>query len=154
VVIDQILSPSLVSLLELEGTVVGLGLSAALLETVDETVDETGEGTETTSLNSMLDVEGDFTPTLFVGHTDIARLTTNFEMVIAHEMGHALGLPHVEDAGNLMQQGGDTSCRRWLSQEQIDMMGPFAQTGVASPDALSRILAARRNLLRRVLEQR
>lgn len=150
VVIDQILSPSLVEILELEGTVVGLGLSAALLERVNETAEDSDVG----SLNTMLDIEGDFTPTLFVSHTDIARLTADFDMVIAHEMGHALGLPHVEDVGNLMEQGGDDSCRRWLSQEQIDLMGPFAQATNAPDDALSRILGARRNLVRRVLEQR
>jgi hypothetical protein len=150
VVIDQILSPSLVDLLALEGTVVGLGLSPALLERVDETA----EYPVAMSLNTMLDVDDDFTPTLFVGHSDIARLTQDFDLVIAHEMGHALGLPHVEDEGNLMEQGGVDNCRRWLSQEQIDLMGPFAQAVLAPDDALLRILAGRKNVLRRVLEAR
>jgi len=150
VVIDQILSPTLADLLAIEGTVVGLGLSAALLERVDETT----EDPDAMSLNTMLDVDGDFTPTLFVGHTDIARLTQDFDLVIAHEMGHALGLPHVEEPGNLMEQGGEDNCRRWLSQEQVDLMGPFAQAMLAPEDALSRILAGRKNVLRRVLEAR
>jgi hypothetical protein len=150
VVIDRILPPSLVDLLALGGTVVGLGLSPALLERVDET----SEHPVAMSLNTMLDLDDDFTPTLFVGHADIARLTQDFDLVIAHEMGHALGLPHVEDEGNLMEQGGEDNCRRWLSQEQIDLMGPFAQAVLAADGALLRILAGRENVLRRVLDAR
>ena len=147
VIIEQILSPEIITMMGIDGVVVGLGLSSALIAHVQAQRDTT------TSLNTMLQIASDFTPTLFVGHNDIARLTGNYDLVIAHEMGHALGLPHVDDLGNLMQQGGSLTCRRWLSQEQIDLMGPFADL-LSSRDALSHILSARRNVLRYLLARR
>lgn len=148
VVIDQIVSPGVTELMGLEGTIVGLGLSPALIANLGET------DADAASLNTMLQTDGDFTPTLFVGHSDIARLSGNFDVVVAHEMGHALGLPHVEDEGNLMQQGGSHRCRRWLDQEQVDLMGPFADVTATPEDALSRLLIGQRNLLRNLLARR
>jgi hypothetical protein len=144
VAIDQIVSPEMVKALEIEqGTViVGLGLSASLIARL-AAEDSAGE-----SLNTMLNIGVAFTPTLFVGHTDIARLTGNFDLVVAHEMGHALGLPHVTDSGNLMEQGGSLKCRPWLSQSQIDIMGPLSDVVLTPDDALSKILAGRRNVIR------
>jgi hypothetical protein len=75
-------------------------------------------------------------------------------MVFAHEMGHALGLEHVENSGNLMEQGGSTTCRHWLSQAKIDSMGPFADVLFTDEDALVRILESRRTLMAKVLESR
>jgi len=146
--IDQILSPDVVDLMELDGTVVGLGLSPAVIARTSEQDDSTQ------SLNTMLELDEDFTPTLFVGHNDIARLTGNFDVVVAHEMGHALGLVHVDDPGNLMEPYVTDNCRTWLSQEQVDMMGPFSDVTPTPDDALSRILQGRKNLLRRILESR
>ena len=146
--IDQILSPEVVDLMELDGTVVGLGLSPAVIARASE-----GDASAQ-SLNTMLELDEDFTPTLFVGHTDIARLTGNFDVVVAHEMGHALGLVHVDDPGNLMEPYVTDNCRNWLSQEQVDMMGPFADAAPTPDDALSRILQGRKNLLRHILESR
>lgn len=141
--IDQIVSPEMVEALGVPaGTViVGLGLSSSLINRL------AAEDPESESLNTMLDIDTDFTPTLFVGHTDIARLTGNFDLVVAHEMGHALGLPHVTDTGNLMEQGGSLKCRPWLGQDQIDIMGPLSQVVLTPDDALSVILAGRKNLL-------
>ncbi len=145
-VIDQIISPSMVELLEMDGVVVGLGLSPTLLNLVS--AEESGA-----SLNTMLEIDSDFTPTLFVGNTDIVDFGVNFQHVVAHEMGHALGLPHVEDVGNLMEQGGDVTCRHWLSTEQVAAMGPFSDV-ILPDEILTRLLAKRRVALGKVLAQR
>jgi hypothetical protein len=154
VVIDQIVSPAMVELMDVDGIIVGLGLSPTLLERVEQADPNSG------SLNTMLQVTERFTPTLFVGNTDITRLKVNFQHVVAHEMGHALGLPHVEDENNLMEQGGDVTCRHWLSEDQIAAMGPFSEVvptsgseGAAS-DAFERIVAARKRILEHVLDAR
>jgi hypothetical protein len=148
-VIDQIISPEMVDVLGIPaGTVVvGLGLSSVLIDRL------AAQGEDGQGLNTMLNIGSEFTPTLFVGHTDIARLTGNFDLVVAHEMGHAMGLPHVDDYGNLMYQGGPLDCRPWLGQDQIDIMGPFSDVVLAPDDALSLILAGRRNIVRLLREQ-
>jgi hypothetical protein len=147
--IDQIVAPEMVTPLGIApGTyIVGLGLSSTLIDQLS------ADSSSGTTLNTMLNIDSDFTPTLFVGHTDIARLTGNFDLVVAHEMGHALGLPHVTDAGNLMQQGGSLDCRPWLSQDQVDIMGPFSGVVLTADDALSRIWAGRRNVVRYLRER-
>ncbi len=75
------------------------------------------------------------------------------EVVISHEMGHALGLPHVEDAGNLMEESGNLGCRPWLSEAQVDSMSLLPDAGSHSGE-LSRALAASRPLLRQLLRRR
>ncbi len=142
VVIGKILSPELAEDMQLDGTVVGLGLSAALLQKTEAERDTTG------SLNTMLDISGDFTPSLFVGHADIEALGGSFDLVVAHELGHALGLTHVDDLDNLMEQGGSQSCRRWLSESQVEEMGPFsevipADTALTTLSALPRMVVQR-----------
>ncbi len=146
-VIGEIMSPELATEMALDGVVVGLGLSAALLAKTEPQEDEG------LSLNTMLDLETDFTPSLFVGNDDIEQLGGSFDLVIAHELGHALGLPHVEDVGNLMEQGGSHTCRRWLSDEQVEAMGPFADS-LTNPDvALRQLLALPRRVVQKLVDQ-
>ncbi len=147
-VIHQILSPDVVELMEMEGTVVGLGLSPTVIERASL------EDPDAQSLYTFLEVDQEFTPTLFVGHTDIQRLAGDFDVIIAHEMGHCLGLVHVELDGNLMEPTTDEICRPWLSQEQIDVMGPFAAQLSRPEETLLKLLRGQRTLLRRVLQMR
>ncbi len=154
--VQHIVTPELHDFLGLSPgqTLVGLGLSPALLRTLD--ADPSGDQT----LASLTDMPADFTPVLFVGDRDIADAVDDYpQAVIAHEAGHALGLPHVYDEGNLMQQGGPLGCQRWLSAEQVAAMGPFASLTApalaalsrsATPDASAALLAS---LPRRVLQR-
>ena len=85
----------------------------------------------------MLHLEGNFTPTLFIGYDDLSKLSGGYDSIVAHELGHALGLPHVDEPGNLMVQGGLRECRRWLSQSQINSMGPFADDTLVADTSAS-----------------
>lgn len=148
VVIDQIASPGFIELSDLDGVIVGLGLSSTLIRRLQET------DPDAASLNTMLQVDGDFTPTLFVGHNDLALLADDFDFVIAHELGHALGLAHVEQAGNLMEQGDPGPCQQWLSQDQIESMGPFADTLNRFDGKTRSLLSSPRKILGKLMAKR
>lgn len=133
-VIQQMVAPELAEYLQLDGTLVGLGLSWALIERQI--------ASDAPSLNSLVNMENDFTPSLFVGQEDVRRLAIRSDAVVAHELGHALGLPHWNEDGNLMEDAGRFDCRRWLTSEQVAMMGPFdARTG-----AMARRVSSVQNL--------
>lgn len=46
------------------------------------------------------------------------------DFIFAHEMGHALGLQHVDDDDNLMSP--DHAGAGWLTEDQMDTMRSFA----------------------------
>lgn len=125
-VLEHIVDPDLEELLGNEGAkIVGLGLSPALFERATA-------NDPSSPLYRVLGVGTTFTPTLLVGHETIVDALEYPDAVIAHEMGHALGLPHLEEDGNLMEPYLDTTCRGTLTQTQIDLMGPF-RARVADP---------------------
>ncbi|HYO94755.1 MAG TPA: hypothetical protein VER33_09590 [Polyangiaceae bacterium] len=122
VLIQQIVAPELADYLQLDGTLVGLGLSPTLLR-------RQAASSQPSAINSLLHRDDEFTPTVFLGHADIVRLVGQSDAVVAHELGHALGLLHWNEDGNLMAESGPFDCRRWLGEEQVGMMGPFHSPG-------------------------
>jgi hypothetical protein len=147
IVIPQIVDPELKPVLDLKGEVVGLGISAALIERVGS--EEPG-----LSFYELFGIDMQFTPTLLVGHRTIVRYLAEPDAVVAHEMGHALGLPHVDAAGNLMQPIADPRCRGGLLQEQVELMGPF-QSHVGDPDCgLPNIGQLHSRIVERLLQRR
>ena len=126
VVIPDIVDPRLEDSLDFGGEVVGFGISPALFERL--ALEDPGR-----ALYELLGVGQAFTPTLLVGFRTITRVLRYPDAVIAHEMGHALGLPHREIAGNLMDPIASPGCRGGLLEEQVAQMGPFASR-VAEPE--------------------
>ncbi len=61
---------------------------------------------ESTRLLRMLDLPERFVPVAVVGIHPMDNLGPSaVDVTLAHELGHALGLPHVEGKGDLMQDG-------------------------------------------------
>jgi hypothetical protein len=111
VVVSRIVAPSLESSLDSPLEIAGLGLSPALLAAV------TAEDPQS-DLYALLALPPDFTPTLFVASEITRKYTTRPDNLIAHEMGHALGLVHADPYGNLMTQGSPIDCRAVLDADQ------------------------------------
>ena len=123
VVLSQIFSASLAKELQLKGTIVGLGLSPKLLRDVQA-------GDANKNLFELFGLPAEFTPVLFIGYADLARLTTPTigEVVVAHELGHAMGLQHTTDPKNLMypQADAQTLCLPTLSDAQVTGLAAVA----------------------------
>ncbi len=112
VVIAEILDPRLASLLDFKGELAGLGLSPTLLHLISS-------DDPTKNLYTSIGIEGEFTPTLILGHRTITKYLAVPDAVIAHEMGHAMGLQHVDDLNNLMYpKASPSTCRPVLVSEQ------------------------------------
>lgn len=145
VVVSRIVSPSLESALDAAIEIAGLGISPALLAAV------TAEDPQS-DLYALLGLPADFTPTLFVASEITGKYTTRPDNLIAHEMGHALGLVHTDPNGNLMTQGSPLHCRAVLDSTQV---GSISLPHVMSPTPGYRLLfELRRRLLDRVLPLR
>jgi hypothetical protein len=93
-------------------TLLGFGISPELLAQADASDPEHG-------LWEMTGLSADFAPILLLGEADIFELGGTPDNVLAHELGHCLGLPHTGEAGNLMTPGQNADCHEPLSVAQI-----------------------------------
>lgn len=118
VVLHQIASPDVAR--QLKGVIGGLGLSPRLLR--DIAADD-----PSSNLFELLSLPQEFTPTLFIGHSDIVALAKNPQVIVAHEMGHSLGLQHSPISGDLMHQGqASSTCTPGLDDAQLAQLNEAA----------------------------
>jgi hypothetical protein len=144
VVLGQIASPAVARVLDL--VIGGVGLSPRLLRDV-------AAADPSKNLFDVLALPPEFTPTLFLGHADIAKYKASREAIAAHEMGHALGLQHNNATNNVMMQGAPEPdrCIR-LDDAQINQLrqGLTLDGAVESYDQL---LEMRRRVVQRLLHR-
>ncbi len=146
-VVPRIADPRLRPLLPEVDSIAGLGLSAALFQRIDG--DDPSQ-----SMLRLLGLTEDFTPSLFVGYQTVRDALPYPDVVIAHEMGHALGLPHTDLDGNLMQPVADPLCRGELVREQVELMGPFATSTAPLSHEPPSLAELHRRILRSLLDRR
>jgi hypothetical protein len=97
--------------LEAFKTFLGFGFSPELLSSFP--ADDPGA-----RLYGYLGVEGEFTPSIFLGVQPVNTYLEVPDVAIAHEIGHAYGLLHVPTSGNLLNQG-DIDCDLELDDTQL-----------------------------------
>jgi hypothetical protein len=114
--------------------ILGLGISPVLMRVLGETPDSPDA-----EFWQYLPLDAHFTPMMFVNAGALRRLTTRVDPVLvdllmAHELGHTLGLPHRDVPGNLMKPGfegeADVRCDIGLDADQIDRVArTLSETG-------------------------
>ncbi len=152
VILDKIFSPGLKTELDSyeggsSGTVVGLGLSPALFKNI-------AAGDPSTNLFKDLGLPEDFAPTLLVGSLDIG-LGMRPDVIVSHELGHAMGLQHTTEPGGLMTQGqaGAQACTPGLNDQQVDAL-KSAATVVDTTCGWRRLVDFRNSLVRAAIARR
>lgn len=155
VVLEQIASPSIASGFK-GGVIAGLGLSPVLFKNI-------ATNDPSKNLFDLIGLDADFTPTLFVGHADVVKLARSPDVIVSHELGHAMGLQHTQPMGDLMTQfSASRACLPVLTDVEVDLLkktGAFIGTdGVGAADVegaeWQRLFEIRDTLVRGVLAGR
>jgi len=148
VVLPHIASPDIAAQFQ-GGVIAGLGLSPTLFKNV--AADDPSK-----NLFELMGLEADFTPTLFVGHTDVVDLAKSPDVIVAHELGHAMGLPHTTGHGDLMTQfAASNACIPGLSDDEIEGIRSTSAS-LSAPGAAcawQRLFDLRDSVVRAVLAQ-
>lgn len=130
VVLPAIASPDVARQLQDTGVIAGLGISPTLFQNI-------ADDDDSKNLFDLLALPADFTPTLFIGHDDIVALAQNPDEIVAHEMGHALGLEHTTQPGDLMTPyQADQKCRPVLTDTEVEQLRSAATQLLARSAAL------------------
>ena len=149
VVLAHIASPDVAAQFQ-GGVIAGLGLSPTLFKNV--AADDPSK-----NLFELIGLGDDFTPTLFVGHTDVVGLAKSQDVIVSHELGHAMGLQHTTGPGDLMTQyAGSNACIPGLTDDEIEVI-KSTSASLASPGAAcawQRLFDLRDSVVRAVLAQR
>jgi hypothetical protein len=148
VVLAHIASPDIAAQLQ-GGVIAGLGLSPTLFKNVVA-------GDPSKDLFDLIGLDEDFTPTLFVGHADVVALAQSPDVIVSHELGHAMGLQHTTAKGDLMTQyGASNACVPGLTDDEIKVLqSTSARLGVpAAGCAWQRLFDLRDSVVRAVLAQ-
>ena len=146
VVLDHIASPA-VSAQFTGGVIAGLGLSPTLFKNI-------AAGDPSKNLFDLIGLGEDFTPTLFVGHADVVQLATSPDVIVSHEMGHAMGLQHTQELGNLMTQySASGTCLPGLTDKEIAVLKSTASLLLVTC-GWERLFELRNAVVRAVLARR
>ena len=146
VILDHIASPDVAAQFK-GGVIAGLGLSPTLFKNV-------AAGDASKNLFELIGLGEDFTPTLFVGHEDVTRLAKSPDVIVAHELGHAMGLQHTQDPGDLMTQfAASNACLPGLTDKEVDVL---KSTGglIDASCGWNQLFAVRDSVVRAVLARR
>jgi hypothetical protein len=112
--VERVVEPTLAAELSIPGEITGFGFSPAFLDRLRES------GAED-DLAVLLELPEAFTPSMFQAQSSLA--TDDYpDNAVAHEMGHALGLPHTDEPDNLMYPSVGHHCRATLSEEQLSRL--------------------------------